>query len=147
MLIGITLAVLLVISVFSIFTGNSFVGSDVTTAVDSEAVVNGTTTTFDVINTGTFFLDPTMGLVIVLLVVFGGISLLSLNVLATGLNAAGFKLLAMGLVFSAIWVFLSFLALPLINTVPIFGNMGYIVLTIMYTIGVIQSFGGGGGTE
>jgi len=148
MLIGMTLAVLMVLCFFSVVTGNAFISTVGIQGLDVEALVNGTTTSFIV--QGEEFaviIDPTMGLVATLLVIAGVIAILGFNIVSTGLGDEAVRVLTIAIMYTTVWGFLSILAIPLIHTIEGYGNLFYIILTILYTIGVIRSMTGGIDTE
>jgi len=145
MLIGLTLAILMVITFFSIIAGNDFIGIIADDLVDTSAIVNGSTTTF-VIDSEmiSFGLDPITGgiALIVALAVLGGI--ITFQVVGTGLSENGSKIIMVSFFYGGIWFILSLLSEPLISAIEVFGGLMWIGLTIFYAIGVVSKYFGGG---
>jgi len=132
MLIMFGLLPLIVLSFISIMFGNEFVGINIA----GVKVTKGT----DVYQSKPIFfnLDPlTVGLEIIIVVALA-CAILGIRILASGLSEQSVRLLSVGLCYTAIWAFLSLLAYPLIRSIDIFGTSLYILLTMVFTIGVIQ---------
>lgn len=123
---------LLVLSLVSIIFGNEFVGIN----IEGVSVKKGVDTYQ---SKPIFFnIDPlTIGLEIVIIIALA-CALLGVRILASGLSEQSVRLLSVSLSYSGIWAFLSLLAYPLIRTIEIFGVVLYILLTILFTIGVIE---------
>ena len=119
---------LIVLSLVSIIFGNKFIGIDVKSVsvegYKSEALF--------------FNIDPlTIGLEIVIVIALA-CALLGVRILGSGLSEQSVRLLSVSLCYTAIWSFLSLLAYPLIRTIQIFGVVLYILLTVLFTIGVLE---------
>ena len=145
MLIGLTLAIMLVVTLLSVITGNSFIGIIVENLVDNSLVVNGSTTSLEIpIDDFIFGLDPlTGGLVLITtLAVFG--ALITITVLGSGMSDNGSRILMVSFFYGGIWGILSIVSYPLINSIEIFGGLLYLMLTMLYAIGVISKYFGGG---
>lgn len=149
MLIGITLGIMMVLTLFSIIAGNSFIGIITEGLVDNSALINGTTTTFEIpVDDFVFGLDPIWGglALITALATIGAI--ITIQIVGSGLSANGTRIIMVSIFYIGIWTILSFLAEPLISSISVFGSLMYLTLTLLYAIGVVSKyFGGGGGTE
>lgn len=144
-LIGITLAIMMIVTLISIIAGNQFIGVISEYLVDSESIVNGTTTTFS-IGSGdvAFGLDALTGgiALIIALSVIGGI--LGIQILGSGLNDSSVKIIMVAIFYGGLWAILSVLSMNLIIAIEVFGGIIYLMLTIVYAIGVVGKFFGGG---
>lgn len=144
MLIGLTLAIMLIITLISIIGGNSFIGTISENLVDTEAIVNGTTTTFDIVlDDVNFGLDPITGgiALIIALSVVG--ALIGIQFVGSGLNDSSVRIIMLAIFYGGLWAILSLLAYNLIVAIEVFGGMIYLVLTILYAVGVVQLYFGG----
>lgn len=140
MLIGLSLTILLLFSLFSIMLGAEW-GQDVIDAdYQSEGIVNGTSTSLDF--EGQIFLDIGIlnGALIILTVVIALAVLIGIRVFNTGLSETSIKIITTSLLYGSIWISLSLLAYSGIVMIETFGELIYVVLTFMYTLGVIQKF-------
>lgn len=145
-LIGITVAIMFIISLLSMVAGNSFFGLYLVNLVDTSAIINGSTTTFEIpIGNQTFGLDPmTAGIsMIITFVAIGGA--LGISIFGSGLNTESIKIIMLGIFYISLWTLLSLLASNLIIAIEGFGLMIYLTLTILYALGVISKYFGGGG--
>ena len=64
MIIAITLSILLILSLFSLILGSNFIGTTINVLVDNSALVNGSTTTFEVVGQDILFQIDTSSLLI-----------------------------------------------------------------------------------
>lgn len=145
MLIGLMLAFLLIITFLSIISGNSFIGVIVENIVDNAVIVNGTTTTLEIpIDDSVFGIDPITGglALIVALAVVG--SLICIQLLGSGLSDNGSRIIMVSVFYGGIWAILSVVSYPMIISIEIFGLLIYVSLTILYAIGVVSKYFGGG---
>lgn len=144
MIIGITLAIMLVISLFSVIAGNSFIGILTENVIQSEAIVNGSTTIFEtVIPDYTFGLDPITGGIALIVTIATLGALIGIRVLGSGLSEASIKIIMTGAFYAGLWTLLSVISANLIFAIEGFGALIYTVLTLLYAIGVVSKFFGG----
>ena len=120
------LAILLVLNVFVVFSGGAFIGG-----------------TFD---TGAFgmdlYFDPLLG-AIGWFIPFGiAMAVVSFQAVGTGLGDSGASTVRNLLMFGGIWTVLSLPSLELFDLIPMFGGVIYVVITIIYAIGVFIQIGG-----
>lgn len=145
-LIGISLLLMLVMSIFSLILGNTFIGGIQEIAVDNSILVNGTTTTFVIPSTDfVFFIDttPLINAGIELLITVIAVAVIAgASVLSSGLNAEASKIIILITTFIGFWISLTSIAFNLIVSIEVFGFIIYIVITIAYVIGVGQLLGG-----
>lgn len=148
MLIGISLMVMVVLTLFSIIVGGNFIGSTENVAIDNTALVNGSTTTYVVAGQDVLFQIDTATLqnsaiaLIVTIILIASIT--GIQVLGSGLNSESVRIIILATAFTGIWTVLSLLAFSLIITIEVFGTVIYIALTLAYAIGVITRLTGGG---
>ena len=148
MLIGITLAIMVVITLFSIISGNSFIGLITETIIDNSVIVNGSTTSLEIpVPQGTFGLDPlTGGLVLITALAILG-AIISIQVVGSGIGEGGVRILMISFFYGGLWGILSIVSANLIIAIEAFGLLIYLTLTILYALGVVSKYFGGGGVE
>lgn len=139
MLVAGCLLILVVLSVFSVILGSSFMGIIVEQTISNTVIVNGSATTFVVENTQFVFnIDPIAGMVaslagwVAIALIFG------IRGFGTGLSDDTSRIATMITIYTAVWTILSTLVIPLVFQIEIFGAIIYVVLTIAYAIGVVQ---------
>ena len=144
MLVGMTLAIMLLLTVLSIVFGQDFGSGIVDSTTSGTTLINGTSTTVvlgqgDVI----FSIDLIEGAIPIMAVMLIVVILLGITALATGLSPQTVKIATYLIFYVGIWVILSVNSESLIRSIEIFGGLLYVVLTIGYTIGVFQNLSGG----
>lgn len=139
MIIGLTLSILIIITLFSLILGDEFIDTPFNIEIDAEATVDGTAKTFEVdLEWITFEIDPVAGMIVLFIVIIIIGLLLGIQILASGLSPESIRFVMNAILYFGIWAVLSALASPLIFGIEIFGTLIYITLTIGYVIGVIQ---------
>jgi len=144
MILGLSLLILIVLSLFSVILGNSFIGSEVENVIGNELLINGTTTEVGVETEAIFYIDPFLGITAMIIVLVILATAVGVQVLGSGLSPTTVRIIVIGTAYGGIWVLFSLLAEPLISSIEIFGSLIYITLTIGYIWGVIQQFSNGG---
>lgn len=146
MIVGITLAIMLLLTILSIVFGQNFGSGLVDTTTEGLTLINGTSTTV-VLGKGDvlFSIDSIEGAIPIMAAMLVVVILLGITALATGLSPQTVKIGTFLIFYIGIWVLLSVNAEPLIRSIEIFGGLLYVVLTIGYTFGVFQSLSGGNG--
>jgi len=144
MILGLSLLILIVLSLFSVILGNSFIGSEVENVIGNELLINGTTTEVGVETEAIFYIDPFLGITAMIIVLVILATAVGVQVLGSGLSPTTVRIIVIGTAYGGIWVLFSLLAEPLISSIEIFGSLIYITLTIGYIWGVIQKFSNGG---
>lgn len=143
MMVAICLLLMTVLTLFSVILGGTWTGTISDTSVDAEAIVNGTSSTFVISGQDfVFSIDPVAGFISSLIVIVTIATLLGLTIFSSGLNSESVRVIIMMIVYTSIWTTLSILALPLIQSIEVFGILMYVVITIAYAIGVIQKIDG-----
>ena len=144
MLIGITLAIMLVISLISVVAGNSFIGIMTEQVVWTEAIINGTTTVFETtVPDYSFGLDPITGGIVLIVTVATLGALIGIRILGSGLSENSVKILMVAAFYAGLWSLLSVISINLIFAIEGFGPLIYMILTLLYAVGVISKFFGG----
>ena len=144
MLISITLAIMIVITLFSIIAGNSFIGNVIDNIVNNELIVNGTGSTIGLDSSTLFNIDPVIGFTATIIVIVALASVLGIQLFGSGLSPATVRVMIIGISYTGIWIVFSLLGEPLISSIEIFGGLLYVTLTIGYVIGVVQKIASGG---
>lgn len=93
----------------------------------------------------TFDVNQSMGLIALVIALMAMAVVVGLRVLGSGTSNS--LVLVLGTAYLGVWGIFSVLSLPLITSIPNFGNFFYFILTIMYTLGIVWSFQGTGGTD
>lgn len=143
MIIGLTLTILLVLTILSVILGTSFTDTLVETTIDNEALIDGGSKTIEIEGVEILFnIDPVIGAIAMIIVIASIGGVVGIQILGTGLSPESVRVLIMAIAYTGIWGVLSILSLPLISSIEIFGPLIYVVLTLGYVIGIIQKFGG-----
>jgi len=143
-IIGITLAIMLVISLISVIAGNSFIGILTENVIETEAIINGSTTIWEtVVPDYTFGLDPITGGIVLIVTVATLGALIGIRIVGSGLSESSIKILMTSFFYGGIWTLLSVISANLIIAIEGFGALIYLVLTLLYAIGVVSKFFGG----
>ena len=130
------LTFMLILTLLSIVSGGSF--SSINVDQTFSAVVNGTTTDYDVSSGGIFSITALEGAIgwLILIAAIGVAA--GITILASGLGTASVKLLYKSIFYGIIWGLVSLYPVPLMYSIPFFGGLFYITLTIVYTVAVLM---------
>jgi len=143
MIIGLTLAILTLLTFMSIILGTDWTSSLIETTIDSQALIDDVGSTFEVLNTDVVLnIDPILGAIAMIIVIASVGALVGIQVLASGLSSESVRTLIIAIAYSGLWGVLSILSLPLIASIAVLGSLIYISLTIGYVYGVIDKIGG-----
>ena len=141
-LILICLAIMGVLMFLSIVSGNVFTGVATDVNVNSNAIVNGSLTQFEITNTNVVFaINDVEGFILMIIVIGTVITALSLTVVGTGLSDSGVSTMRAVLIYTGLWLALTVFTYDLIVSIEIFGTLIYVGLTLVYCIGVFQKMG------
>lgn len=144
MLIGFSLLILGVLTLFSMILGTNLIGTTLSGDVSQDLIVNGTTSTLEFTGQeGLFIIDPTVATIAIFIVIIGIAAVLGIQVVGSGLSEESVKTIMSCILYGAIWGLLSVFAMPLIISIEIFGTIIYMVLLMLYVIGVIEKITGG----
>ena len=150
MIVGITLAIMVMLTLLSIVFGSDFASVFISTKYEAESIVDGVRSVVVGGNeTGNvvFGMNELEGAIPILGVMLVIVLLLGITVVATGLSGETVKIAVYLTFYIGLWVLLSSFSESLIRSIDIFGALIYITLTIGYTIGVIQNLSGAGGND
>ena len=147
MLIGASLIIMIVIVLLNLILGNNFLSGSTPLSVDNEALVDGVSSTFEVVSENVLFSIDTstiIGAITIISITIIGVAVITgISVLGSGINPQSTRIIILALTYAGIWVLLSTLAYGLIVSIEIFGSVIYVAITIGYILGVIQSISGG----
>lgn len=125
MLIGLSLAALLVIAMFNSFLGADF--SDYTVEGDYGQTMG---------------IDEVEGAIVIIIVLIALVVLVGIQVVGSGLSDTSGKAVMTLVAYISVWGIFSTLSYDLIISIEAFGTIIYLILTIMYAVGVIQQLTG-----
>ncbi len=141
-IISIVLLIIMVLIVFSLVLGENFLATFVNIEVNTDAIVDGISSTFVVESETIFFYIDTSDLISAGIVLLSTVILVAIgtgiSVLGSGLNPQSSRIIVLLTAYIGLWTSLSILAFSLINSIQVFGYIIYVSLTIAYAIGVIQ---------
>lgn len=138
MLIGISLGVLIVITLFAIITGSSIkeIGSE---GLEGTALINGSSQTYDISDISqTFYIDEFSGALVIIIFIVMISVLIGIRIFNTGLSDTSIRIASICITYYGIWILFSVLSYELIISIEVIGVVLYITLTIVFTIGIIQ---------
>lgn len=137
-LIYIPLIIMAFLSIFAVICGASLSGINIDDIVSVEQGLNGSYSTVDMGGSGaTFSIDPIAGAVTWIAILVGLGCVIGIKIFGSGLSSTSVHLAFMGIFYTVAWSFLSSLALPFLNAIPIFGYTMYLLFTIAYAVGCI----------
>lgn len=138
-----SLLIMFILVILTVILGGTYLTTTDTIIIDSEALIDGETATFEA-TTGIFTIgiDSLEGLVIILTAVIVIASLVGIQVLGSGLSDSAVRTVTIVSVYAELWLILSLMVNSLVWSIEIFGTLIYILLTIIYSIGVIQKITG-----
>lgn len=143
-LIIVSLLIMVVFLLFNIFLGSSPLGVSYDFVIDTSQTLNGTAT--DVGISGAdfqFYIDPTLGAIVIFATVIGILALWGITVVGSGLataNSLGWVSVYLGL-----WALLSIFGSAFIQSVNFMGWLIYLGITLMYVVGVVIQLSSAGG--
>jgi len=138
------LVILLILTLISVVLGSNFTGSTTESTINNEAIVNGSSSTFEIAGTDIVLnIDPVIGAIVIIIIIATLGALLGIQVLGSGISTESVRVLIIAISYTGIWGVLSALSMSLIISIEIFGSLIYVILTIGYVIGIIQKISGG----
>lgn len=134
-----SLTIMFILVVFHIILGGSYLSTSTSLLIDSDVLIDGVSATYEAEQSSLLFeIDDLEGMIILLTTITAIAVASGVNILGSGLSDNSVRTITIVAIFSGIWIILSVLIAPLIWSIEIFGSLIYILLTISYTIGVIQ---------
>lgn len=147
MLSGVSLAIMIMLIIFSLVLEANPIGVITEIGIDNSAIVDGVPTTFITEAENVIFAIDTSSLIVSALFILGTIVIVAIatgiQFLASGINPASSRIIVLIAGYTGIWTALSVLVFNLILSIQIFGSVIYITLTIAYVIGVVQKISEG----
>lgn len=144
MILGFSLAIMMILTFISVIMGSDFIAQTLSTTVDNDQIVNGSTSTLEMDVVGSLFsIDPIQGAIVIFIVLIVLATAMSVQIVGSGLNEGGTRLIVHFTAYMGLWGILSVLAWRLIIEIAVFGSLIYIALTLMYLIGVLSRMNGG----
>lgn len=132
-----------ILTIFTSIFINSSGSVNVFGVIETYLIQNGSTTSISLTNTATTFnFDPLLTAItwIIVITVLAGV--VGINVLGSGLNASSSKIIVVATAWSTAYIFFGIYGYPLIVAIPeMWGELLYISLTIVYSIGVFKQIG------
>lgn len=143
LLILFPLVILLILTLFSFIFSFTYFSTSISSLVDTNSIINGTTTTLQLGQTSnTFSIDPLLGALTWVAVIVILASALGIQVVGSGLSSISVKTIIISTAWISMFVILSLFGYPFIASIPYgFGNLLFIVLSIMYAFGIFQLIG------
>lgn len=134
-----TLTIMFILVIFNIIFGGTFVGTTETMLIDTDVLVDGVSSTFQAESEIFLFeIDSLEGMIIILTTIITIATFTGIQVLGSGLSDSSVRTIVIIAIFSGIWIILSILIKDLIWSIEIFGTLMYVLLTVVYSIGVVQ---------
>lgn len=147
MIVGVSLLIMIVLSLLSIVLGNDFISATMNTGLSNESLINGSTTTVITEAENVLFTIDTSSIVgaitILSVTVIVVASITGISIVGSGLNPQSARIIILVTAYVGLWLTLSLLAYNLIAQIEIFGGIIYVSISIAYVIGVIQKLSGG----
>jgi len=140
MLMAISLGILIIISLFAIITGSSIkeIGAE---NISGSGYVNESSTSYDISNIGaTFYIDEFAGALVIIIAIMIIAVIVGLQIFGSGLSEQSVKIISIGITYYGIWSIFSVLSYELIISIEVVGVLIYIVLTVLFTVGLVQKF-------
>jgi len=90
-----------------------------------------------------FSIDPLVGAlgIIIIITIIG--TIFGLKLFGSGLSDESVRTIIIGLGYTGLWTTFSVISSPFLSAIPIFGTLFYVILTILYVIGVYNKIAGG----
>ena len=143
MIVSLCLVIMAFLMFFSIITGGNYGTETIETIISDDQLVNGTTSTFSTAGSSSFYIDPVLGAIVIIIGLIVLASVFSIRILGSGLSGTMSRFLIVAIAYTGLWGMMSVLASPLINAIGIYGSMVYIALTFAFITGIIQKYTGG----
>ncbi len=147
MLTGVSLAIIIMLIIFSLVLESNPVGVITEIGIDNTAIIDGVPTTFITDVENVIFGIDTSSLIVSAIFILTTITIVALatgiQFLASGLSPTSVRIFVLITGYIGIWAALSVLVFTLITSIQIFGSVIYITITIAYVIGVVQKISEG----
>lgn len=134
-LITLSMSVLIVLTLFSVIAGANWALVGTNPSLRGSGIQS-------IEVAGSFQIDELTGAIGIIIVIVVIAVLFGIRLLNSGLSETSVKSLTIGVSYVGLWILFSVFAQPLLMEIQIFGLFLYIVLTIMFAIGVLQKISG-----
>jgi hypothetical protein len=94
-----------------------------------------------------FKISAIQGAILMITTIIAIGAVVGIRVLGTGVSSITVEIVTKGTFYFALWGILSAFAQPLISQIYLLGSIIYIILSLMYVIGFVQSINSGGSDE
>lgn len=91
-----------------------------------------------------FSVNDSLGLIVLVGAVMALATIAGVRVMGSGVSDTSVSTLVIGSALITLWLVFSIMAMPLITQIPLFGNLFYFGITLLYTVGIISRIGGSG---
>ena len=140
MLILLSLGCLIILSLFSLIVGASLQQVGLQT-IDIDTIKNNSAFQYSIDDFAeSFYIDEFIGAIVIIIAIVSVCIIIGFRILNSGLSDQSVKMVTMGITYVSLWAIFSALAYTLIVSIEIIGATIYIILTLMYVIGIIQKF-------
>lgn len=145
MKITIALIPIIILSFLSIIFGNEFMAVPIVDEIFKDETMWGLIYPNETLpeKNVMFSIHELQGAIVILIAITVGIAFVGIKVLGSGLSDPSVRVIITATVYTGLWLVLSVLASSLIFSIEIFGNIIYVILTIIYVIGVIEKISEG----
>lgn len=134
--------IMVILTIWNLIFSATFISYDISSSYSAETMINGTTTTYNSSQVGTFSLDSVSGALTWIIVIVALVSAIGLNVFGSGLSETSVKTILIATIWTCVFGIFSLFAYPLINSIPYnLGNLFFIFLTIIFCVGVFKQMG------
>ena len=130
---------MLILTLFSIIVGLDFISITMRVEYSQEVNIDEVPSIFDIGAVGQgFYIDPLVGALVILTAIIVIAGIIGIQILGSGLSDEGHRTVMICTIYAGLWTLLSVLSAPMIFSIEIVGAFIYIILTILYIIGVIK---------
>lgn len=130
MLISISLGIMSCLAIFSFIVGGSFETINTDLISNTNVDIGGID--------GYFYISDVNGAIMILVFIMILVIVLGVQIFGFGLSSLSVKIASICIVYIGVWIMFSTLSLGLLMEIDIYGFMIYIILTILYIIGLIK---------
>lgn len=141
MLMTIPLFIMVFLAIFSVIVGSDWGQDLIEYGTNSYATAPEGSGSFNTSSGSTLFgMDALSGTLLIIIIAITIVAVIGLRIFNSGLSDHSVKVISTGLLYGGIWLSLSVLGYGMLNSIEIFGSVIWVLLTLMYTIGVINKF-------
>lgn len=144
MLLMLSLTCLVSIAMLNVLFGSQIVDGVIDTTQQSGEILENSTSVDTAAVEVTFNLNATEGAITMILTIIVVASIVGIRIFSSGLSDSSVSMITKLIAFLGIWAVFSVLAYDLLISIAFVGYLIWLTLTILYTIGVIKQFTGGG---